>query len=158
MCMRYWSATCFSSYLILLLAIPLARPIMLVFLTPDLFRLTLFGLSMISLMAGKHPLRGILVGILGLALGTVGGAASTPEYRYTFDWLYLFGGIPLPVAVAAFFAIPELITFLTSGGKIARTGKLTGGALQGVRSEEHTSELQSLMRISYAVICLKKKK
>src|SRR3546814_5030083 len=28
----------------------------------------------------------------------------------------------------------------------------------GVRSEEHTSELQSLMRISYAVCCLKKKK
>src|SRR3546814_1817580 len=27
-----------------------------------------------------------------------------------------------------------------------------------VRSEEHTSELQSLMRISYAVLCLKKKK
>src|SRR3546814_10484229 len=27
-----------------------------------------------------------------------------------------------------------------------------------VRSEEHTSELQSLMRISYAVFCLKKKK
>src|SRR3546814_10218074 len=27
----------------------------------------------------------------------------------------------------------------------------------GVRSEEHTSELQSLMRISYAVFCLKKK-
>src|SRR3546814_6117321 len=30
--------------------------------------------------------------------------------------------------------------------------------LIGVRSEEHTSELQSLMRISYAVFCLKKKK
>src|SRR3546814_7382734 len=29
---------------------------------------------------------------------------------------------------------------------------------QDVRSEEHTSELQSLMRISYAVFCLKKKK
>src|SRR3546814_3915944 len=29
---------------------------------------------------------------------------------------------------------------------------------QGGRSEEHTSELQSLMRISYAVFCLKKKK
>src|SRR3546814_10072693 len=28
----------------------------------------------------------------------------------------------------------------------------------GYRSEEHTSELQSLMRISYAVFCLKKKK
>src|SRR3546814_5489359 len=31
-------------------------------------------------------------------------------------------------------------------------------ALSGGRSEEHTSELQSLMRISYAVFCLKKKK
>src|SRR3546814_6765438 len=30
-------------------------------------------------------------------------------------------------------------------------------ALRGLRSEEHTSELQSLMRISYAVFCLKKK-
>src|SRR3546814_7361046 len=30
--------------------------------------------------------------------------------------------------------------------------------LVGIRSEEHTSELQSLMRISYAVFCLKKKK
>src|SRR3546814_3392099 len=32
------------------------------------------------------------------------------------------------------------------------------GDLGFVRSEEHTSELQSLMRISYAVFCLKKKK
>src|SRR3546814_7033574 len=30
-------------------------------------------------------------------------------------------------------------------------------AMEGVRSEEHKSELQSLMRISYAVFCLKKK-
>src|SRR3546814_10909916 len=32
------------------------------------------------------------------------------------------------------------------------------GDREGLRSEEHTSELQSLMRISYAVFCLKKKK
>src|SRR3546814_7745907 len=32
------------------------------------------------------------------------------------------------------------------------------GVLAGVRSEEHTSELQSLMRISYAVSCLETKK
>src|SRR3546814_9429116 len=40
-------------------------------------------------------------------------------------------------------------------------GDLLGEALaldRIVRSEEHTSELQSLMRISYAVFCLKKKK
>src|SRR3546814_7155485 len=38
----------------------------------------------------------------------------------------------------------------------AERGELLIGA--GIRSEEHTSELQSLMRISYAVFCLKKKK
>src|SRR3546814_6665196 len=32
------------------------------------------------------------------------------------------------------------------------------GGAPSIRSEEHTSELQSLMRISYAVFCLKKKK
>src|SRR3546814_7068912 len=32
------------------------------------------------------------------------------------------------------------------------------GSFHALRSEEHTSELQSLMRISYAVFCLKKKK
>src|SRR3546814_2020169 len=34
---------------------------------------------------------------------------------------------------------------------------LVAGRVDQVRSEEHTSELQSLMRISYAVFCLKKK-
>src|SRR3546814_9485605 len=40
------------------------------------------------------------------------------------------------------------------GGQDAVAGM---SALHRVRSEEHTSELQSLMRISYAVFCLKKK-
>src|SRR3546814_5727447 len=35
---------------------------------------------------------------------------------------------------------------------------ISQGMLRGGRSEVHTSELQSLMRISYAVFCLKKKK
>src|SRR3546814_10434859 len=39
----------------------------------------------------------------------------------------------------------------------SRGARYHGGYYQG-RSEEHTSELQSLMRISYAVFCLKKKK
>src|SRR3546814_7354547 len=37
------------------------------------------------------------------------------------------------------------------------TGTLEPGKMADVRSEEHTSELQSLMRISYAVFCLKTK-
>src|SRR3546814_4294309 len=45
--------------------------------------------------------------------------------------------------------------------EVERAGRATareGHGVVAVRSEEHTSELQSLMRISYAVFCLKKKK
>src|SRR3546814_2701381 len=38
----------------------------------------------------------------------------------------------------------------------ASDGKFMAGGMTLIRSEEHTSELQSLMRISYAVFCLKK--
>src|SRR3546814_3575065 len=43
-----------------------------------------------------------------------------------------------------------------AGGGCERTAR-PGTRAAGGRSEEHTSELQSLMRISYAVFCLKKK-
>src|SRR3546814_2202587 len=42
--------------------------------------------------------------------------------------------------------------------RYARLGRHGAVASRACRSEEHTSELQSLMRISYAVFCLKKKK
>src|SRR3546814_5455002 len=41
--------------------------------------------------------------------------------------------------------------------KSARESRLPLPSMKWTRSEEHTSELQSLMRISYAVFCLKKK-
>src|SRR3546814_5376996 len=46
----------------------------------------------------------------------------------------------------------------SGGGRVAVNGVATAEAMDNVvaRSEEHTSELQSLMRISYAVFCLKK--
>src|SRR3546814_5696946 len=50
---------------------------------------------------------------------------------------------------------PSIDTVSTSGGATSRapaTGEPKGGS-----SEEHTSELPSLMRLSYAVICMKKK-
>src|SRR3546814_8669343 len=43
-------------------------------------------------------------------------------------------------------------------GVTAASVNLASEAAEVTRSEEHTSELQSLMRISYAVFCLKKKK
>src|SRR3546814_5087136 len=47
---------------------------------------------------------------------------------------------------------------LSRSGRDPAAERRTAGLCAGHRSEEHTSELQSLMRISYAVFCLKKKK
>src|SRR3546814_1257944 len=55
----------------------------------------------------------------------------------------------------------ERVLFASIKAQLARDAKWYSARLaqvRGVRSEEHTSELQSLMRISYAVFCLKKKK
>src|SRR3546814_4769313 len=54
----------------------------------------------------------------------------------------------------------DLRAVLPAGGRRAAVlGRSAppGAGAAGARSEEHTSELQSLMRISYAVFCLKKK-
>src|SRR3546814_1086513 len=48
------------------------------------------------------------------------------------------------------FRVPSIAERLRGEGYLT--------SYQDIRSEEHTSELQSLMRISYAVFCLKKKK
>src|SRR3546814_3135750 len=51
----------------------------------------------------------------------------------------------------------EHASFAVSEVKVGR-GSPWAAPLSWLRSEEHTSELQSLMRISYAVFCLKKKR
>src|SRR3546814_5869327 len=68
------------------------------------------------------------------------------------DWARLAEAFPIPLAAGG-----------NLRGEAAFDAAIDGGALSVVqpdvaRSEEHTSELQALMRISYAVFCLKKKK
>src|SRR3546814_7449970 len=61
----------------------------------------------------------------------------------------------------------EIVTYVRTGAithqdSLGNKGRTGAGDVQvmsaGTRSEEHTSELQSLMRTSYAVLCLKKKR
>src|SRR3546814_6025098 len=49
------------------------------------------------------------------------------------------------------------LTTISNSRRRCRGRSLPGGSVRAGRSEEHTSELQSLMRISYAVFCLKNK-
>src|SRR3546814_9401016 len=83
--------------------------------------------------------------------------------RY-YDWEFERGGIELAVEVNGPLTLGDqglILEAALDGAGIAYTFEaqveelIAAGRL--VRSEEHTSELQSLMRISYAVFCLKKK-
>src|SRR3546814_7729739 len=82
-------------------------------------------------------------------------------------------GVPLPVAPGAATerlwvnqrepSSSSTRSAITSPGRAKaswtpHSGQRASPSASGDRSEEHTSELQSLMRISYAVFCLKKKK
>src|SRR3546814_1648268 len=73
----------------------------------------------------------------------------------------LVGRAPMDERVLAAVGDPHLFgrDLADRGGKLVPIGVVGEDQRQlDVRSEEHTSELQSLMRISYAVFCLKKKK
>src|SRR3546814_6503035 len=65
-----------------------------------------------------------------------------------FNWLFTMYRGRVHFTVPMMWSMGFLFTFSIGG--------MTGVMLS--RSEEHTSELQSLMRISYAVFCLKKKR
>src|SRR3546814_9670288 len=94
----------------------------------------------------------------------VGVATQDPVLRARFT------GQPEYVVNYFFFVAEELrqimaqLGFRTVAEMVGRVDRLdmrnalSHWKAKGVRSEEHTSELQSLMRISYAVFCLKKKK
>src|SRR3546814_8414969 len=64
-------------------------------------------------------------------------------------------GTPLPIWRATGYGRPANVQ--QSGTPCRRAPSRNDRVRFSIRSEEHTSELQSLMRISYAVFCLKKK-
>src|SRR3546814_9371362 len=69
---------------------------------------------------------------------------------------FLFAHLAAIVAISLFLARRRPVGRLTH--RLDRQSHDVDCRLREARSEEHTSELQSLMRISYAVFCLKKKK
>src|SRR3546814_1529345 len=88
--------------------------------------------------------------------GTEAAAADAGDAGAAGPLIFLVAGEPSGDQLGA-----RLMAALKqeTGGRVRFAG--VGGELmtaEGLRSEEHTSELQSLMRISYAVFCLKKKK
>jgi len=118
---------------VLTLIIPIARPLVLAFGSPELFMLALLGMSMVGVLSGDKPIKGILAAGLGLMIGAVGDAPAVTEYRYTFEIDYLMDGIPLVIVGLGLFAFPEIIDLLIKGRAISEKTELGKGWLDGVK-------------------------
>lgn len=119
---------------VLTLILPIARPIVLAFASPELFMLALLGLSMVGVLSGRNVLKGLIAAGLGLMMGTIGAAPAVTVYRYTFDFPYLIDGIPLVVVGLGLFALPEIIDLLIKGTTISDVPGLGRGWWDGVRA------------------------
>src|SRR5271155_352158 len=98
---------------------PILRPVMLALGSPELLAFTLFGLSMVATLSGRAPLKGLTAAGLGLMIAMVGSRAQSGTLRWTFDWLYLWDGVPLIPATLGIFALPELAELAISRRRIA---------------------------------------
>lgn len=111
----------------------IARPLILLFGSAELFMLALFGLSMVAVLAGRSLPKGLAACAIGLLIGSIGGAPATGEFRMIFDFEYLYDGIPLVVIGLGLFAIPEISDLLRKNSAIAGGHALGAGWFQGVR-------------------------
>ena len=119
--------------LILTVFVLVARPVILLFTSAELFMLTILGLSMVGVMAGNSVIKGLIACGIGLLLGGVGGAPATGEYRMDFNLSYLTDGIPLVVVGLGIFALPEIVDLLRQNRSIAGSQTLGKGWFDGIK-------------------------
>ena len=121
--------------LFLALSVPLLRPFILSFGSPELLAFCVFGLSLIGVLSGGNPLKGLAGAGLGLVIATVGEEPNTAIERWTFGSLYLLDGIPLVPLALGLFALPEIADMAIAGRTMRREHGVTTawGQLQGVR-------------------------
>ncbi len=110
-----------------------ARPVILAFSSAELFMLSVFGLSMVGVLAGKSLVKGVAACALGLIIGSVGGAPATGEFRMVFGVDYLYDGIPLIIIGLGLFAVPEIVDLLRRDRSISSGTTLGSGWLDGIR-------------------------
>ena len=115
-------------------SLPVLRPLVLHIGSPELLAFAVFGISMVAVLSGNAPLRGLAAASLGVMLSMVGEEAQSGTERWTFDSLYLADGLPLVPLVLGIFALPELCDLaiartavVPEAGRIdAKTGMLLG--------------------------------
>jgi TctA family transporter len=120
--------------LILGLAIPVVRPLVLALGSPEFFMLAVLGITFVAALSGQALLPGLVSGGLGLWLATIGMDPISGTQRYTFGQLFLWDGIGLVPVTIGFYAIPELVDLAVKRSSIAQLDvSRVGDVWHGVR-------------------------
>ena len=122
--------------LLLGVSVPVLRPIVLEIGSPELLAICVFGLSLVAVLSGGSPLKGLAGACIGLMVATAGDDPQTGTLRWTFDSLYLWDGLPVVPLALGLFAIPELADMAITKQSISVDGKAQDarrGQLAGIR-------------------------
>lgn len=115
-------------------AIPAARPLIYLMGSPELFVVMLWGLSMVAVLAGRRPVKGLIAAAFGLLLATVGQQAQSGVMRFVFDVPYLLDGISISIIALAMFGIPSALDLaLTKLGVEQQPVPLKGSLFDGAK-------------------------
>jgi TctA family transporter len=115
--------------IVLALAIPIMRPVVLFFGAPEMVAICVFGITLVASLSGNAPLKGLMAASIGLLLSMIGTDAATGTHRFTFGAFYLWEGIPIVPVALGLFAIPELCDLMINRSAISRFGR--GNVMQG---------------------------
>jgi putative tricarboxylic transport membrane protein len=119
---------------VLVLAVPLVRPLVLSLGAAGMFMMGMLGITFIATLSGGDMLKGLIAGGLGLLLAMAGLDSYTATPRYTFGLYYLWDGVPLVPVTIGLFAIPEVIDLAIKGGSIAQISSTKiGGVMEGIK-------------------------
>lgn len=97
------------SCVMLVIFSPMLAKIALNFSAPEYFALAIFGISIITGISNKSVVKGLIGGVIGLLLGTVGIDAMTSVFRFTFNSVYLLGGISFVPLLIGLFAFSQAL-------------------------------------------------
>jgi len=76
--------------LLLGVSLPLLRPFMLSFSQPEMLAICVFGLSLVAVLSGNTPVKGVMAACLGVLVSTIGDDQQTGILRWTFGSQYLW--------------------------------------------------------------------
>lgn len=93
---------------------PQLSKVALKFGTAEYFCLAIFGLSIIISVSGKSVLKGLIAGVIGLLLSTIGSDPISGYARFTFGEMALYEGPQLVPSLIGLFAISEVFANVES--------------------------------------------